>query len=257
MRRFIMAVLIACASGTTYGTVTLDLELPTHHLGDNPFTPPGWMPLDGPSFSIDFELALPAATDAVLTWRAHDVDSGFDGVADAILWDGQLVRFLLSTPSDPPNVIIFHPRASTVDKRLTRVGPHTLTFQAGRSTSGELDDFEFQNVRIQYDPGILGDMDMDGDVDFDDIDDFVLGLNDAPRYTNIYGVAPELYGDMDASGRQDFDDVIPFAAILETNPLRAAPEPTTLVLVAICLSWGLLMPRRRRTADRVGPAPVL
>jgi len=43
---------------------------------------------------------------------------------------------------------------------------------------------------------------------------------------------------MDASGRQDFDGVIPFAAILETNPLRATPEPTTWVVVAMCLMWG-------------------
>ncbi|MFV2067602.1 MAG: hypothetical protein ACC645_11540 [Pirellulales bacterium] len=248
MRHFMMALFITCAPDIAQGAVTVDLELPAHHVGDDPFPAPGWMPLDGPLFSIDFQLEVPAAADATLSWQAHDVESGIDGVADTILWDGQLVRILFSTPQDPPNAIVFHPQASTVDRRLLTVGPHTLTFAAGRNTRGELDDFEFRNVRLEYESGILGDMDIDGDVDFDDIGPFTLGLNDAPFYTNRYGVPPELYGDMDASGQHDFDDVIPFAAILETNQLRAVPEPTALVLVVIYLTCGVLVPRGCRRA---------
>lgn len=60
----------------------------------------------------------------------------------------------------------------------------------------------------------LGDMDFNGDLDLDDIDDFVLGLSSAAAYQALYGVAPDTNGDTDGDGDLDFDDITGFTALL-------------------------------------------
>ncbi len=85
----------------------------------------------------------------------------------------------------------------------------------------------------------LGDMDCDGDVDFDDIDDFILGLNDPPSYEAIYGVPPELKGDTDGDGDVDFDDIDDFIAILNAPPVHSGhmvPEPSSILLAVTGLA---------------------
>ncbi|MFV2067003.1 MAG: hypothetical protein ACC645_08475, partial [Pirellulales bacterium] len=86
---------------------------------------------------------------------------------------------------------------------------------------------------------LLGDMDGDGDTDFDDIDDFVMGLNDPDGYEALHGVPSSLYGDTDQDGDQDFDDIDDFVTILIsslTGGPAPVPEPSALVLVlAGCL----------------------
>jgi hypothetical protein len=83
---------------------------------------------------------------------------------------------------------------------------------------------------------LSGDMDCNGDVDFDDIDDFVLGLSAPDAYESAYGVPPELKGDMDDDGDFDFDDIPGFVAALSGDlGAEPVPEPTSLVLVAIGL----------------------
>ena len=57
-------------------------------------------------------------------------------------------------------------------------------------------------------------MDFDGAVDFDDVDDFVLGLNDPVTYEQTYAALPSLHGDLDADGDLDFDDIAGFASLL-------------------------------------------
>ena len=42
----------------------------------------------------------------------------------------------------------------------------------------------------------LGDMDFDGDLDFDDLGDFTLGLMETGAYEALHGVAPSTNGDM-------------------------------------------------------------
>jgi hypothetical protein len=72
-----------------------------------------------------------------------------------------------------------------------------------------------------------GDMDTDGDTDFDDIDDFLLGLNAACDYLEMYDILPEVRGDVDRSGLLDFDDIPGFVgAIKADNSPQAAPEPS-------------------------------
>jgi len=81
-----------------------------------------------------------------------------------------------------------------------------------------------------------GDMDLDGDVDFDDIDDFVLGLNDAAQYEATYGVPPALAGDTNADGDLDFDDIDNFVGLLIGSVLGPRSGADAQVAVAAGLA---------------------
>ncbi|OHB77954.1 MAG: hypothetical protein A2W31_16355 [Planctomycetes bacterium RBG_16_64_10] len=107
-----------------------------------------------------------------------------------------------------------------------------------------------------------GDMDGDIDVDFDDIDDFVLGLADQLFYEAVYGAPPSFRGDLDGDGDLDFDDIPGFVAVLtsgHTAPARGAPQPTpepsTLCLAGLAaLGLGLL--QSRQASRTSSPHPV-
>jgi len=74
---------------------------------------------------------------------------------------------------------------------------------------------------------VPGDMDLNGRVDMDDIDDFVLALEDPIDYGLLHGVAPEFIGDTDGDRDFDFDDIAGFAAGLNGDPAAgAAATPT-------------------------------
>jgi hypothetical protein len=68
----------------------------------------------------------------------------------------------------------------------------------------------------------FGDMDCDGDVDFDDISLFVTSIGDdgtawAAKYMDLYGTTPPcdfLNGDSDGDNDVDFDDITPFVVRL-------------------------------------------
>jgi len=93
---------------------------------------------------------------------------------------------------------------------------------------------------------ITGDMDIDGDVDFDDIGAFVLGLNSPELYETTFGVVPVVTGDTDGNGVFDFDDISGFVALLgNSNLARAVPEPSSMVLV-LAAACGLLAVASRR-----------
>jgi len=102
-----------------------------------------------------------------------------------------------------------------------------------------------------------GDMDIDGDIDFDDIDAFVLGLNDAPAYARTFGLAATMPGDLDGDTDLDFDDVAVFVERLggiRGGSLPAVPEPAayTLAVTAILAVWSAGS-RRRVPVDRRQP----
>lgn len=98
---------------------------------------------------------------------------------------------------------------------------------------------------------LLGDMDCDGDVDFDDVDDFVLGLEDPDAYEVLYGKPALTRGDIDSDGDQDFDDVDNFVDVLSsgegTEP-RRVPEPDTGALLATSVCLLVSCCRRLRVA---------
>jgi len=96
-------------------------------------------------------------------------------------------------------------------------------------------------------PGIaffVGDLDGDGDVDFDDIGAFVVGINDPAAYEQIYGMPPSEHGDTDRDGDFDFDDIPGFVTLLggaagsraiSVQDVQDVPEPSIMGLV----SWAL------------------
>jgi hypothetical protein len=89
-------------------------------------------------------------------------------------------------------------------------------------------------------------MDCDQDVDFDDIDDFVLGLNNPAQYESKFRVAPSLKGDTDNDGDLDFDDIAGFVALLSSGEQTNVPEPSALALAG--LGAGLLIALKRRAS---------
>lgn len=98
---------------------------------------------------------------------------------------------------------------------------------------------------------IDGDLDCDGDVDFDDIDDFVLGLTDEASYEATFGLPPVMKGDTDNDGDVDFDDIDTFVQILSgpaTGESHAIPEPSTatLALAGLLATAAIVLSRRVR-----------
>lgn len=92
---------------------------------------------------------------------------------------------------------------------------------------------------------LTGDMDLDGDADFDDIAPFVLGINDPDAYESNLGVPSAWAGDTDGDGDLDFDDIAGFVVILGGGAGDAAvPEPSSLVLLVASTLALLLAPRR-------------
>jgi len=59
-----------------------------------------------------------------------------------------------------------------------------------------------------------GDVDCDGDVDFDDINPFVLALSGEAAYLAQYPHCRWLQADCDSDGDVDFDDINPFVSLL-------------------------------------------
>ncbi len=63
-------------------------------------------------------------------------------------------------------------------------------------------------------PSVLGDLNCDYAVDFDDINPFVLALTDPDGYAAEFPCCDWLHGDGDGDGDVDFDDINPFVALL-------------------------------------------
>ncbi|MFV2069487.1 MAG: hypothetical protein ACC645_21185, partial [Pirellulales bacterium] len=114
-----------------------------------------------------------------------------------------------------------------------------------------LDTFELASISQP------GDLDLDGDVDFDDIGDFVIGINDPAGYEATHGVPPWGSGDTDGDGDFDFDDIPgfvellggegPLAAVAESS-VQTIPEPTSAVLAILALAGFCSLTFRRIAA---------
>jgi hypothetical protein len=86
------------------------------------------------------------------------------------------------------------------------------------------------------------DVDNDGDVDFDDIDEFVLGLTDPSLYASAFGVPATLKGDIDNDGDVDFDDIGPFVQLLNgAAELSAQRVPEAGCRGLLLLGAGILI----------------
>lgn len=170
-----------------------------------------------------------------------------DGAYDSLI-------FAAAGPVAPGTVGLDEPQDLLMEPVANYVFPSLRRFELTNVDVAALQDVGWSVL-------VLGDMDCDGDVDFDDIDDFVLALNDRAGYETMFGVPPKLKGDIDVDGDQDFDDIAPFVDLLNEPAIRGlhdAPEPSGVaiglpVLVAFaCVTW---MRRRNRIAADLVPAP--
>ena len=61
---------------------------------------------------------------------------------------------------------------------------------------------------------VVGDMNVDGLVNFGDINPFVLALTNPSLYQQQYHILPSLHGDINQDGQFNFGDINPFVALL-------------------------------------------
>ncbi len=79
----------------------------------------------------------------------------------------------------------------------------------------------------------LGDLDCDGDVDFDDIDPFVLALSGQQGYEAAHPDCEWLNADCDGDGDVDFDDIDAFVDLIGTTPPPGEVCETAIVVDAL------------------------
>ena len=112
----------------------------------------------------------------------------------------------------------------SVDILFGMISPNCHKSLEASNSSGTIvgffdnNDGVFQGFIGNLDSGMVGDMDCDGDIDFDDIDDFVLGLQDPQAYEDLRGIPPTVKGDTDGDGDLDFDDITGFVELLSGSP---------------------------------------
>jgi hypothetical protein len=100
---------------------------------------------------------------------------------------------------------------------LSGVPTQAGTFQPRFKVTDALNRSDEETLTLVIDPNCpftTGDMDCDGDVDFDDINPFVLAIQDPQGYQAAYPNCNWLNGDTDGDGDVDFDDINGFVALL-------------------------------------------
>ena len=103
---------------------------------------------------------------------------------------------------------------------------------------------EFRILTEAYSP-LVGDLDCDGDIDFDDIPAFTLGLFDPQQYEQQMGLPPAVKGDIDGDGDQDYDDISSFVLLIQT---ACVPIPWLMFALSRfrnrrlrCCCWSVLL----------------
>jgi hypothetical protein len=122
-----------------------------------------------------------------------------------------------------------HPQTQVFDRQLTRIGGITSPgspFDLDMARSGEyllvgckhVHANSFGNGGDIYSYAVpivvIGDLNCDGLINFDDIDPFVLALSDPPGYGVAYPYCNILNGDANEDGAVNFDDIDAFVAVL-------------------------------------------
>jgi hypothetical protein len=208
--------------------------------------------MDGPgNFSVgndDWQMTILDAADQVVFGPVGEEMTLGGGVSSRNL-------FKLEGPVAPTTVSAW--RAITATDPLYNDGTSSSFGMPNIASTGGgnvvTQDFSPLRQRVGV---VVGDMDTNGHVDFDDIDDFVLGLNNPVLYQSTFGVPPALMGDTDGNGLLDFDDIVGFVNVLNGGGLmgeesmRAVPEPAILQLLALGMASALLLLQRRQRAVR-------
>ncbi len=119
---------------------------------------------------------------------------------------------------------------------------------AGQMTGSMLLDIN-PNLDVVVRELAPGDMDGDGDVDFDDVPALVMALSDAALYAQTYGVSPAVRGDLEGDGDFDFDDVPFFVMLLRGPSTAGVPEPGSLAIMFAAAVGFCLVLRGEGTDD--------
>ena len=155
MKFTLLIMVTALLLATNAKAALIDLESQRHHIGDDP-TLHEWVPGEGLSYTMTFELSQSALSDGILRYETYDVDSGFNSVIDTIRLDGIQIVILDSTTPEPgysgSNPFVFHGMENLITASLLTVGTHELTFTSGPDFNNEFDDYMFQNVTLEYSP---------------------------------------------------------------------------------------------------------
>ena len=151
----------------------------------------------------------PGTPDAVVTTPGYGynyIDFSMDGTVNSTSGGAEfLMEWVDPEPGEEGNEWLWGERGPSV-------GPDgTVYFFLYRS-------YDRRFIRIGAPDQLApGDMDCDGDVDFDDINPFVLALSGEAAYLAQYPDCVWLNGDCDGDGDVDFDDINPFVALIGTT----------------------------------------
>ena len=131
-------------------------------------------------------------------------------------------------------------------------GDVVIYFEGRNDTPGPFQNADtIFTLTTAFDTGaVLGDMDVNGTVDLDDVVAFVTALESRYAYTGMYGSAVEARGDINGDGLFNLSDVEPFAALVgvpASSLLAAVPEPGVLAAML-----GLLPMMAGRGRGRAG-----
>ncbi len=120
--------------------------------------------------------------------------------------DGNLLAY---EPLDAEVQQILDPGQQTIAIESCAVDPET-----GRLFLVQQGDVTLDNYLFVLTPLVVGDMDCDGDVDFDDIAPFVLALGGEAGYQAGYPHCRWLNADANGDGTVTFDDIAPFVTLI-------------------------------------------
>ncbi|MFV1980418.1 MAG: choice-of-anchor Q domain-containing protein, partial [Rhodothermia bacterium] len=143
--------------------------------------------------------------------------------------------------------------------------PGSPAIDAGNPSFVSLSDFDQRGAPFsrvfngRIDIGAVerhtGDMNFDGELDFDDVDALVLGLTDPGGYEVVYGAPPNSNGDTDGEGDLDFDDIPGFVNLLSPGAIALRAENGSFDVIGVKNDLVKLSAETRREAANVTNLP--
>ncbi len=161
---------------------------------------------------VSGEYVLPDPFGLPLVWPLQAEGGHVDFAAGINVMFGQP-----PTQADAPLAYLTFVALETTSATSVRFRPHAPPSQLSTADGQPLLPALVDTPELWVSPGCalhLGDLDCDGDVDFADINPFVLALSDPVGYEALYPFCQVLNGDCNQDGQVDFGDINAFVALL-------------------------------------------